>query len=73
VGGIRGGEPGGAATGRQAWSLLWRASRPLAWLTVAWVIATAVMPALVVVALGNVVGDVPGTVVHGSTGDAATS
>jgi len=56
---------GERASGRQAWRLLWRSSRVLAITTVAWVIATAVMPALVVVALGVVVGDLPGAVVHG--------
>lgn len=58
--------PGGdRASGRQAWMLLWRSSRPLAGAAVAWMIATAAMPALVVIALGVVVGDLPGAVVHG--------
>jgi ATP-binding cassette subfamily B protein len=56
---------GDRATGRQAWLLLWRSSRPLAGVTVAWMIATAAMPALVVIALGVVVGDLPGAVIHG--------
>lgn len=56
---------GDRATGRQAWLLLWRSSRPLAAATVGWMLATAAMPALVVIALGVVVGDLPGAVIHG--------
>jgi ATP-binding cassette, subfamily B, bacterial len=53
------------AGGRQAWSLLWAASRRMAGVTVAWVVCSAVVPALVVVTLGIVVGAVPGAVEHG--------
>jgi ATP-binding cassette, subfamily B, bacterial len=56
---------GERATGRQAWLLLWRSSRPLAALVIAWQVATAAFPALVVVALGLVVGSVPGAIRHG--------
>ncbi|HEY3872762.1 MAG TPA: ABC transporter ATP-binding protein [Actinocrinis sp.] len=51
--------------GRQAWGLLWGASRPLSAAVVAWTLANAVIPTLVVVCLGAVVGAIPGTVEHG--------
>ena len=56
---------GERATGRQAWSLLWASSRTLSVLVVAWVVADALAPPLVVVTLGTVVGEVPGAVEHG--------
>lgn len=59
------GASGERASGRQAWTLLWRSSRKLAVAAIAWMIATAVMPALVVIALGDMVGDLPGAVAHG--------
>ena len=57
--------PGEKVSGRQAWSLLVKASRPLAAGVGLWVAASAVVPALVVVALGVMVGAVPGAVKHG--------
>jgi ATP-binding cassette subfamily B protein len=45
--------------------LLWASSRRLAALVVAWVLASAAAPALVVAALGVVVGRLPGAVEHG--------
>jgi ATP-binding cassette subfamily B protein len=56
---------GERATGRQAWSLLWRSSRGLSVLVLVWLVANSITPALVVVALGVVVGQVPGAVAHG--------
>ncbi len=56
---------GERATGRQAWSLLWASSRPLAAGVIAWMVAGALFPVAVVVTLGLVVGAIPGTVVHG--------
>jgi ATP-binding cassette, subfamily B, bacterial len=60
------------ATGRQAWSLLWTASHRLGILVGASVVVNALMPALVVGALGAVVGFIPGAVEHGM-GSAAGS
>ena len=45
--------------------MLWRSSRRLALAAAAWVAAGAILPALVVIALGAVVGDVPGAVANG--------
>jgi ATP-binding cassette subfamily B protein len=56
---------GERASGRQAWLLLWRSSRALSALVALSLILNAVTPALVVVALGAVVGSVPGAVEHG--------
>ncbi|MCW2538321.1 MAG: Xenobiotic-transporting ATPase [Frankiales bacterium] len=56
---------GERASGRQAWSLLWKSSRPLGVLVVAWAIAGAITPAVVVAALGLIVGRVPGAIQHG--------
>jgi ATP-binding cassette, subfamily B, bacterial len=53
------------ATGRQAWAQLRSSSPGLARLVLAWVIATAVAPTLVVVALGVVIARVPAAIVHG--------
>ncbi|MBN9621119.1 MAG: ATP-binding cassette domain-containing protein, partial [Actinobacteria bacterium] len=56
---------GGRVKGYQAWSLLWRASRGLSILVVVWALVGALVPPLVVAALGLVVGRIPGAVVHG--------
>ncbi len=64
--------PDERATGPQAWRLLWQASRPLALGTLGWVGATALMPALVVIALGAVVGTVPAAVGNGMHSSAGT-
>jgi ATP-binding cassette, subfamily B, bacterial len=56
------GQPG---NGRQAWGLLWGASHPLSIGVVAWALANAVLPTLVVLSLGTVVGAVQGTYHHG--------
>jgi ATP-binding cassette, subfamily B, bacterial len=56
---------GERATGRQAWSLLWKSSRPLAAGVIAWMVAGALLPVAVVITLGLVVGSIPGTVTHG--------
>jgi ATP-binding cassette, subfamily B, bacterial len=55
---IRGGGP-------RAWGLLWRSGRGLATAVIGWTVLTALMPALVVIALGLVVGRIPGTLVAG--------
>ena len=52
-------------SGRRAWGLLWKTSKPLAVSVVAWVVAGAVVPVAVIWALGAVVGAVPGAVEHG--------
>ena len=57
--------PGERATGRQAWLLLWRSSRPLSIGVIAWQVATAAFPTLVVIALGLVIGGVPAAIEHG--------
>lgn len=56
---------GERATGRQAWLLLWRSSWGLAVLVLAWLVANSITPTLVVVALGALVGQLPGAVAHG--------
>jgi ATP-binding cassette subfamily B protein len=56
---------GERASGRQAWSLLWKSSRPLAAGVIAWMVAGALLPVAVVISLGLVVGAIPGTVAHG--------
>lgn len=56
---------GERTTGRQAWGLLWAASRSLSILVLCWLVAGAVLPALVVAALGVVVGEVPAAVTDG--------
>jgi ATP-binding cassette subfamily B protein len=56
---------GERATGRQAWSLLWKSSHPLAAGVIAWMVAGALLPVAVVITLGLVVGAIPGTVSHG--------
>jgi ATP-binding cassette, subfamily B, bacterial len=53
------------ATGRQAFGLLWRSSRRLAVAVLAWLVAGALFPPLVVGALGAVVGDVPAAIRDG--------
>lgn len=57
-------EPGRLG-GRQAWGLLWAASRPLSAGVAAWTVAGALIPALVVTALGFVVGAIPRAVQDG--------
>jgi ATP-binding cassette, subfamily B, bacterial len=61
---------GERATGRQAWGLLRASSKILSVLVMAWVAASALLPALVVTALGAVVGSVPAAV-SGGLGSAA--
>ncbi|HEX5404589.1 MAG TPA: ABC transporter ATP-binding protein [Pseudonocardiaceae bacterium] len=61
---------GERASGRQAWRLLWHASRSLSFAVIGWVVAGALMPALVVGALGVVVGQVPGAIRDGMGSDA---
>jgi ATP-binding cassette, subfamily B, bacterial len=56
---------GEQATGRQAWSLLWKSSHRLALGVAGWMLAGAVFPTLVVISLGLVVGAIPGTVSSG--------
>jgi ATP-binding cassette, subfamily B, bacterial len=62
----------GRATGRQAWALLWRSSRPLAIAVLTWATLDAVMPPLVVGALGVVVGEIPPAITHGLASAAGT-
>jgi ATP-binding cassette, subfamily B, bacterial len=45
--------------------LLWRSSRPLSALAVAFVLAEGVLPVLVVIAMGRVTGAIPGAVTFG--------
>ena len=52
---------------RQAWRLLWASSRSLSVVVICWVVAGALMPALVVGALGVVVGQLPGAIRDGMT------
>jgi ATP-binding cassette subfamily B protein len=59
------GVAGERASGRQAWRLLWTSSRSLSILVLAWVVANALSPALVVGALGVIVGLLPATIEHG--------
>jgi ATP-binding cassette subfamily B protein len=56
---------GERASGRQAWQLLWATSRTLSCAVVAWTALTAVMPAVVVAALGAIVGQLPGAIRDG--------
>jgi ATP-binding cassette subfamily B protein len=51
--------------GRQAWLLLWRSSKAISAGVVAWTAAGALVPPLVVAALGFVVGAIPGAVAGG--------
>jgi ATP-binding cassette subfamily B protein len=60
------------ATGRQAWALLWRSSRPLAIAVLTWATLDALMPPLVVGALGVVVGEIPPAITHGLDSAAGT-
>jgi ATP-binding cassette, subfamily B, bacterial len=53
---------GERATGRQAWRLLWTSSRSLSAMVICWVVAGALMPAVVVSALGVVVGLLPAAI-----------
>lgn len=62
---VAGAAAGERTTGRQAWGLLWAASRPLSILVLCWLVAGALLPALVVAALGVVVGEVPAAVTGG--------
>jgi ATP-binding cassette subfamily B protein len=64
--------PGERARGRQAWSLLWDAGRGLSFLVGGWLVASAVAPTLVVLALGAVVGAVPAAVEHGLSSPSGT-
>ena len=63
---------GERASGRQAWALLWTSSRRLAVLVSAWVVVSSLIPALVVGALGAVVGFIPGAVEHGMSSTAGS-
>jgi ATP-binding cassette subfamily B protein len=56
---------GERATGRQAWRLLWTSSKPLSAAVIAWVVANALTPTLVVVALGVIVGLLPAAIRDG--------
>ena len=60
------------ASGRQAWSLLWRSSRRLSIAVLAWAVLDAVMGPLVVGAFGVVVGEIPGAISHGIGSSAGT-
>jgi ATP-binding cassette subfamily B protein len=51
--------------GREAWLLLWRTDRKLSVLVICWVAAGALLPGLVVTALGVVVGLLPGAIRDG--------
>jgi ATP-binding cassette subfamily B protein len=53
------------ASGRQTWRLLWSSSRVIGVLVVLWVVANALTPAAVVVALGAVIGAVPNAIHDG--------
>lgn len=64
--------PDERASGRQAWQLLWQTSRGLSLGTVAWVVGSAVLPPLVVIALGAVVGAVPDAIRHGMSSTAGS-
>jgi ATP-binding cassette, subfamily B, bacterial len=52
-------------TGRQAWPLLWASSKQLSAGVIAWAVLGALVPPLVVTALGFVVGGIPAAVSHG--------
>ncbi|HEX5117546.1 MAG TPA: ABC transporter ATP-binding protein [Pseudonocardiaceae bacterium] len=56
---------GERTSGREAWRLLWRTDRPLSVLVICWVIGGALLPGLVVTALGVVVGLLPGAIRDG--------
>jgi ATP-binding cassette, subfamily B, bacterial len=56
---------GERATARQTWSLLWHSSRPLSLLVILWSVTSALSPALVVGALGFIVGYIPDAVTDG--------
>jgi ATP-binding cassette, subfamily B, bacterial len=56
--------------GAQAFRLLWASSRPLSAAVIAWMAVSALIPSLVVAALGFVVGGIP-AVVRGGIGSAA--
>ncbi len=60
------------ATGRQVWLLLWNSSHGLAATVLAWAILDALMPPLVVGALGVVVGEIPAAITHGIGSPAGT-
>ena len=66
------GTPGERARGRQACSLLWDAGHGLSALVACWLLASALAPTLVVLALGAVVGAVPAAVVHGISSPSGT-
>jgi ATP-binding cassette, subfamily B, bacterial len=51
--------------GRQAWPLLWTSSKPLSAGVIAWAALSALVPPLVVTALGFVVGGIPDAVRDG--------
>jgi ATP-binding cassette, subfamily B, bacterial len=57
-------------TGRQSWPLLWASSKQLSFGVIAWALVSALVPPLVVAALGYVVGSIPGAV-HGGFGSPA--
>ena len=56
---------GGRLDGRPSWRLLWASSRPLSIAVLAWAVLDIIDGPLVVVALGAVVGAVPGAIEHG--------
>lgn len=56
---------GDRASGREAMGLLWRSSRAQTLLVLLWVTLQALLPGLVVVALGVVVGGIPAAVADG--------
>jgi ATP-binding cassette, subfamily B, bacterial len=56
---------GNRLSGRQAWPLLWASSRRLSAGVIAWAALSALVPPLVVAALGFVVGGIPGAVRDG--------
>lgn len=63
---VSAGAPGGQRiSGRQAWRLLWASSRLVSLGVIAWVVAGAVIPPLVVASLGFVVGGIPAAVLGG--------
>lgn len=63
---------GDRASGREAMALLWRTSRPQTLLVLLWVTLQSVVPGLVVVALGTVVGAIPAAVSTGLTSPAGS-
>jgi ATP-binding cassette, subfamily B, bacterial len=56
---------GERTTGRQAWRLLWTTDRRLSVAVIGWVVASALLPGLVVTALGVLVGLLPGAIRDG--------